>query len=345
MKDLVYKKRDVLGLDIGTSNVKYVQLKDKGKLTKLIGYGSFEIPKNIIIEGIISEPEKLAEIIKKELSDPPWGKIEAKRVVAALPDSKLFTRILELPVLSEKDIQEAINLETDQSIPVANSDLYVDWQIVRRLEDKIFVFMAAAPKSIVNSYVQLFELMSMESLALEISLAAVARSVVSPKNRSTPILILDIGGETTNMAVFDNGIQIASSHPFGAETIKKNLSSALGFSQPESEKSLKSGLGKDQRSSEVIKKDLSKIPTEIERMVKYYKEKRADSPVEKIVVSGGLGAMEGLGEYIEEETKIKTETGNPWSNISIYPLKPVPKKDAPMYATAIGLSLRGLEDE
>lgn len=345
MKDLVYKKRDVLGLDIGTSNVKYVQLKEKGKLTKLIGYGHFQVPENIIIEGIITEPEKLAQIIKKELAEPPWGKITAQRVVTSLPDSKLFTHVLELPPLSDKEIENAVNLEIDQSIPVAASDLYTDWQIVSESNDKIFVFMAAAPKIIVDSYVQFFNLISMEPIAFEISLAAIARAIISDKIGREPILIIDIGGETTNMAIYENGIQVAGSHPIGAESIKETLKTALNLTEEDIVSALELGVSDSEKSAEIIKNDLKKILVEIERMTQYYKEKRDEKNISQIIICGGLGAMSGLSEFLEENTKIKTSIGNPWSNISIYPLKPVPKKDAPMFSAAIGLSLRGLRDE
>lgn len=345
MSDLVYKKRDVIGLDIGTSNVKYVQLKEKGRLTKLIGYGSFKVPENIIIEGIITEPEKLAAIVKKELANPPWGKITASRVVAALPDSKLFTHVLELPILSEKEIENAINLEIDQSIPVAASDLYTDWKIVNEQEDKIFVFMAAAPKIIVDSYIQFLKLISMEPVAFEISLAAVARAVVSEGEKHQSIILIDIGGQTTNMAIYDNGIQVASSHPIGSNTIKESLATVLNVKGKELDSYLQAGISEDEKSSAVIKSELKKILIQVERMIQYSKEKRNDKPISKIIISGGLGAMNGLDGYISENTKIETVVGNPWSNISIYPIKPVPKKEAPMFASAIGLSLRGLKDE
>jgi len=345
MKDLVYRKKDILGLDIGTSNVKYVQLKENGKLMKLVGYGSFGVPQNIIIEGIISEPENLAEIIKKELANPPWGKIKAERVVCALPDSKLFTRILELPPLSEKDIEEAVNLEVEQSISIPKSDLYTDWQIVGNDKNKTFVLMAAAPKSIVDSYVQLFNFINLEPLALEISLTAIARSIIPKKNLNEPVLIVDVGGQNTNIAVFDNGIQIAGSYPVGADKIKESFLGILNLNEKEAENSLKIGVKNSKKSSEVIKGELKKVTTEIDRTIKYYKDRKPEVAIRKIILSGGLGGMDGLAEFLEEESGIKTIVGNPWSNISIYPLKPVPKREAPMYAAAIGLCLREVENE
>lgn len=347
MKDIIYKDKDVLGLDIGTELIKYVQLKNKGKLTKLIGYGKIEIPDNILVEGIISEPEKLAKIIKENLNNPPWGKITAEKVISSLPESKLFTRTIELPPISDKEIEEAINFEIDQSIPASSSDLYIDWQIVSENEKNINVLFAAAPRAIVDSYIHLFNLIDLEPISLEISLSAISEALISERNKSKPLMIIDIGGNTTNMAAYDKKITITGSHPVGHKTILESLKSVLSIDNKKAEALLKKGIvaNKTDKGSEIIKNEFKKVITEIDRMVKYHEEKNDKSKISEILLCGGLGSMSGLCEFIENETKIKTSVGNPWSNISVYPLKPVPKNEASMYAASIGLCIRGMKNE
>ncbi|MDD3480954.1 MAG: type IV pilus assembly protein PilM [Patescibacteria group bacterium] len=344
MSDLTYKKKDVLGLDIGTKLIKYVQLKNQGKLTKLVGYGTINVPENIIVEGVISEPEKLAEIIGKAIVDPPWGKINAKAIVASLPESKLFTRIIELPSLSKKDIEEAVSYEVDQSIPIPSTDLYTDWEIIEEGKEKSLIFLAAAPRSIVNTYVQLFSEMKLDPLALEVSLAAIARALIPKEKKNDPVIILDIGGSTTNIAIYDKGLQITGSHPVGAVTIKEELKAALNVTQKEADAFVKKGITENSKASKIIMENFDKINTEIERMVKYYKDRHKEKSIKEILLCGGLGAMNGLTSYMEGKTNILTRVGNPWTNISIYPLKPVPKSEAPQYSAAIGLCLRGFDE-
>lgn len=346
MKDLIYKEKSILGLDIGTDLIKYVQLEEKGKLTKLVGYGKIEVPENVIIEGIISEPEKLSEIINKELKDPPWGKITAERVVSSLPESKLFTRVIELPSISDKDIEDAIAYEIDQSIPIASTDLYTDWQIIGESDKKVSVLLAAAPRSIVDSYIHLFRLINKDPLSLEVSLSAISEALVSEKNSGRPIMIIDVGSATTNIAVYDKSIKITGSYPVGYTGISKSLVTVLGITKKETVILLKKGISKEagDKSSEVIKNEFKKIVVEIERMIKYHQEKNDKSTILEILLCGGLGAMNGLDKFLSEQTGITTKVGNPWVNISIYPLKPVPKSEASMYATAIGLCLRGMRN-
>lgn len=310
----------------------------------MVGYGKVEIPEDTVIEGIISEPEKLAEILKKSFAKPPWGKITAERVIASLPESRIFTRILDLPILSKKDINEAIKYETEQSIPVPPDDLYIDWQVINESDDKITVLLAAAPKSIVNSYIQLFNIIGLEPLALEMSLAAIARSMVSNIDKVEPVIIFDIGDRSSNIAVFDTNLQVTGSHPIGGGTIRELIADTLNISDKESYQTTRTGIKGKTKQSDLIKGEIDKLISEIKKMDQYYREKTGYEKSMKILLCGGLGFMPGLPEYLKENG-YESKVGNPWVNISIYPIKPVPKEETPGFATAIGLSLRGMEDD
>jgi type IV pilus assembly protein PilM len=345
IKDLIYHHKETLGLDIGTSSVKFAQLKQSGKLTKLVGYGKLSIPENIIIEGVIAEPEKLAEILAKNFTEPPWGKITAKRVIASLPESRLFSRVLELPIANPKDIEEAINYEVEQSIPIPASDLYIDWQVIEEKKEKSVIFLSAAPRAIVNSYVQLFEMLKVEPIAFEISMAAIARSMVSNKVAIEPVIILDFGGDTTNLAVFDSNLRVTESHPVGGDTIKQRLIKETEVDEKEASKVIHEGLLGQSKGADIIKEETEKIVDEIKKMIDYYSDNNGGKQISKVLLCGGLGFLPGLPEFIKSKINIDSKIGNPWVNISIYPLKPVPKEEAPGYAAAIGLCLRGFSDD
>lgn len=294
---------------------------------------------------MISEPEKLAKKIKEILAAPPWGKITAQKVIASLPEARVFTRVLELPISNPKDVEEAVQYEVEQSIPIPITDLYIDWQPIEETAEKSFVFLSAAPRAIVDSYVQLFKSLGIEPTALEISMAAVARSMVSSKDASGPVIILDFGGETTNLAVFDATLRVTECHPQGGFTIKKAVMDSLGVDEQEAFALVREGLTGNTKASPIIEDEIKKLITEIKKMVDYYSEKNENKKISKILLCGGLGFLPGLAEYIKDKTGIEAKTGNPWVNISIYPLKPVPKEEAPGYAAAIGLCLRGLSDD
>jgi type IV pilus assembly protein PilM len=348
--DPIWKSKEVLGIDVGTKSIKVVQLKKKGKLTKLVGYGKIEVPENFIIEGIIAEPEKLAELLKDLFKTKVWGKITAIRVNASLPESKIFTRAISLPHMSEKERGDAIVWEASQSIPMALSDLNLDWQVVGPSitdpkSDEIIY--AAAPKSIVNSYLQLFELLGLEIFGMETSLTAIARAMIPLNTKNETILVIDLGSETTNMAVVDQILRVTGSTPYGGEHITDRIATALGVTKGEAEKIKVSKAVENQKKiREAIDLELTEITKEADRIVRYYNEKISkDNAITKILVSGGGANLPGVTEILTEKLGIPAAIGNPWANISVYPIKPLPKNEAVAYTNAVGLSLVGVMDE
>lgn len=344
----IWEKKDVVGIDIGTGSLKVVQLAKKGLLTKLIGYGQMVVPENYIIEGIISEPEKLAEATKKFFETGVWGKITAKRVCTSLPESKIFTRTITLPHMNDKALVEAINWEASQTIPMALTDLYIDYQVIGPSTDdpkNDEIIYAAAPKSIVDSYIQFFNILGLEIEGIETSLTAIIRSAVSKKNAKEAVLIVDIGGKTTNLAVFDHVIRFTGSTLIGGDHITSRIAEALKIDEKEAEKVKRQKSADKTKVRQAIDVEITEITKEATKMINYYQEKnKKANPVSRIILCGGSASLDMLTDIFKEKLGIPAEVGNPWANISIYPLKSVPKDEAPAFTNAVGLALLGVID-
>lgn len=346
-QDKIYKQKDCLGLDIGSSSVKIVQLKKKKSLTKLVGYQSRELPKNLIIEGIISDHEKMAKLIHDMMAETKEGKFTAEKVIASIPDTNIFTKVLELPELSEKELKEAVMWEADQSVPMAATDLVVDWQVLGPSVSKDGmndVLLVAAPLAIVNSYIQLFSILRLQPEAIETSLISVVRALVSSKEHNETMVVVDIGAKKTNLGIYDSTLRFSDSIDFGGDIVK---SAVIG--SPETEKETTEKINKasglhDKNIKAKARPVLETLKNEIIRVIRYHDERTGDDrKLSKIVLCGGGSNLVGLTEYLADELKMEVRIGNPWVNIDTYPIKPVPKTEAPAYANAIGLSLRGLE--
>lgn len=348
--DPVWKHKDVLGLDIGSKFIKVVQLRKKKNLVKLVGYGKIEVPENYIIEGIVSEPEKLAEVIKDLIKNKVWGEITATRVNTSLPESKIFTRVLTLPKMNEKEIEEAVTWEASQSVPMAITDLYLDWKIIGPSEidpKNVEVIFAAAPKAIVNSYLQLFKTLGFEPFSIETSLSAIIRAMIPTKHTKETLMVIDLGGNSTNLAIFDHVIRVTGSILVGGDDVTQKVAIAAGVDEAEAQK-LKKSKNEEQivKIREAVDSELTEITKEADRIINYYSEKvKKDKPISKVFVCGGEANIPHLTDFVSEKLGVPAEIGNPWVNISIYPIKPVPKSEAPSYTNAVGLALVGLEND
>lgn len=348
--DPIWKHKDVVGIDVGSKTVKFVQLKQNGKLTKLVGYGQVPVPENYIIEGIVAEPEKLSEVIKKYFNDSTWGKVTAKRVSASLPESKIFTHLVTLPQKPTKEMTEAVLWEASQTIPMAMTDLYLDWQVIgpSDVEKEMFdVIYTAAPRAIVDSYVQLFTILGLEIETVETNLLSIVRAIVPQKKNSVATLIIDIGGKSTNLAIVDKYIRITGSTLLGGDQLTFRVAQALGIDEAKAAKSLTVKNDKERALiRQALDSEITEITKEATRVINYFEERSNNQrKVEKVLLCGGSAALPTLVDVFTEKLGIKTEIGNPWSNISIYPIKSIPKEDVPGYTNAVGLALLGVEDD
>lgn len=347
--DPIWQKKDIVGIDIGTGSIKVVQLKKNGMLTRLIGYGQMTVPENYIIEGIIAEPEKLAELTKKFFETGVWGKITAKRVCTSLPEAKIFTRTITLPHMNDKAMTEAVIWEASQTIPMAMSDLYLDYQVIgSSLDDpkNDEIIYAAAPKAIVDSYLQFFNILGFEIEGIETSLTAIIRAAVSKKLVKEAVLVIDIGGTTTNLAVFDRVIRVTGSTLIGGDHITYRVAQALGIDEKEAEKIKKQKSTDKEKLRQAVDVEVTEITKEATKMINFYEEKnKRANPVSRVIFCGGSASLDTLGDIFKEKLGITAEVGNPWANISVYPLKSVPKEEAPAYTNAVGLALLGVIDD
>jgi len=348
--DLFYKEnKPTLGVDIGATSIKVVQLKKSGHNTKLVGYGNMGLPGGCVSEGIIYDPENVAKYIKKLLEEPKYGKFKAKRVNSAIPESYIFTRVLELPEMTYDDMEQAITWDAEQYIPIALSDLYIDFEVLgpalSAKEGYNDVALVAAPRAIVDSYMKMFDLLNLEVGILETNLSSIARAVVSQKEINETIVLADIGGERTNMAIFDRAIRVTGSLPRGGVDFTRAIAEKCKINILEAEETKnQDGLpAKNGKVKEAMEPILLEIVRDIKKIINYYEEKSGNKKnlVSKIIICGGNASIPGLMEYLQKAIDLRTIMGNPWANISIYPLKPVPKLEAPMYTAAIGLALKG----
>jgi type IV pilus assembly protein PilM len=348
--DPIWKHKDVVGIDIGTRSVKCIQLRKFGKKISVVGFGQIPVPENFIIEGIVAEPEKLSEKIHEFLEKGITGKINAKRVYTSLPESKIFTRTISLPHGADKSIEEAVNFEATQTIPMAMSDLYLDWQVIgpSHADSKLDeVLYAAAPRAIVNSYVQLYSLLGLELAGIETSLTAIIRAIGTKKNAKEASLIIDIGGQTTNLAIFDNAIRVTGSTLVGGEQLTYQISQALGISEADAEKLKKKASDKQiEKTQAALSGAVTGIAKEAINMINYYEEKSLKKiKITKILLCGGSASLPSLSEVLTEKLAIPTQVVNNIENLVMSKNCEIPPEEVPTYVNAIGLAMLGVIDD
>lgn len=335
--------RIVTGLDIGSFTTKAVVLNHDKKI-RLLGFGSVRSA----VPGLLSDNdldlEKVAASIKSLLSSL---QAPTDKVVAALPESKVFSRVIkELPFLTDEELNSAIRYSCEEFVPLPIDQVDLFWQVLVRDKstNKTEVLVIAVPKRVMQKYLKIFELAQVKLLALETEMIASVRVMVA-SNINVPSLLLQFGATTTDMAVVVNGlIVLTRSIATGSQTLSRALGSYLNLQPLQAEEYKKVyGLLPDQMQGkvfEVLKPLVEVIAVEIERSIQSFQSKNPQSPIKRLVLSGGGAKLPGLVVYLANRLGLEAQEADPWGFLDKDPSIASRVTTDPAYTVAVGLAMR-----
>lgn len=338
-------KNSYLGVDIGSSSIKIVELKNNGGKARLITYGFSEGLSDINqksakeIAGVINEVCRQAGII-------------SHNAVAALPAFSIFSSIINLTGVNKKDIASAVQAEAKKIIPLPLEEMILDWKKIKIVGEKtnkanIKILLTSASRALIKKYIDIFKQARINLLSLETETFALIRSLLGD-NKSV-VMIAEIGAVTTNLSIIEQGLPILSrSIDIGGLTITNAVRNNLNVDLKQAEQfkydmSINLIESKDNVIPKIIVETISPIINEIKYTLNLFQSKN-NKKVEKIVLSGGSALLINLVNYLSKTLDINVIVSDPWSWVS-YPmeLKPMLDEIGPRFAIAIGLAMREIK--
>jgi type IV pilus assembly protein PilM len=342
---LLYKSKPLFGFDLGHGSIKIVQLDYSGKKPKLQCYGTTSFDSKALKEGAVVDFDIVAKAAHNLISEHMVGAISTRRIAASLPVLHSFSKIINLPEMDEKDIHEAVRTEAGQYIPIPLNDLYLDYQLVEKNQDGQDFLIAAAPKKVVDSYLELFNRIGLELVCLEPSILSVTRIVQNAQKYDIPTLVIDCGSITTDLIIYNkSSVRVTGTIKFGGEELTKSIMAKLNLPYEEAAK-LKRTYGVDpgEKQAEMVSalaQNLQFLASEIKKISRYYEErdKNRNVKVEQVVILGGGANLPGLSTYMTSELRIPTKLADIWQNTDIGHIQKPSSVETSMYATAAGLA-------
>lgn len=345
-----YKDQPLFGLDIGTSSIKVMQIapaKKGHKKQLVIGYGSIQFEKDAIVEGIIKDPEVIAKAVKEMFETGIVGSINTRRVALTIPVSKAYSRVMNLPKMSKKELDEAIRLEAEQYIPVPIDELYLDYSITSQTKDNTELLVSAAPKALIDSYMVLANLLGLEVVIIEPTISASGRLVGNAEDEDIPTILVDFGSLSVDITIFDKQLIVTGTVPGGGDTFTDLIAKKLDVSKQVAYTiKTKYGLGVSKKQDEIqeaLDPILSSLIKEVKKMIRYYSERGEETEKERkigqVITMGGGANLPGLSEYLTSELRLPARMCSPWTNLDFGKLQPPSEIEKTMYITAAGLAL------
>ena len=223
---LFFSNESFLGIDVGSSSIKIVELKNQAGKATLLTYGFSENLDDLDQ----TDPKDIAVIINKICAKA--GSL-SRKAVSALPTFSVFSSIINLANLSKKDLPAAINWEAKKVIPLPPEEMILDWKKIEAdnaASDKnnVKILLTGAPRTLVKRYIEIFKNAQINLLSLETETFALIRSLLG--NDKSTVMLVEIGAKTTSFTIIDRSIPILNrSVDIGGWTITKALSHSLNI--------------------------------------------------------------------------------------------------------------------
>jgi type IV pilus assembly protein PilM len=351
------KTKSFLGIDIGAAGIKLVEFREDKNRAKLHTYAYTERQPAEMSVNYLDNPAEVGEIVKAMVKK---SKAESLRAVTGLPIAAVFSSVLSVPRMADKEQRGAIEVQARKLISVPLEELILDTKIITSPEDlkikgpnalkTIQVLLTAAPKALVAKYLAVFKAAGLELVSLETEAFALIRSLVG-RDKSTLVLI-DIGAWRTSVLVVVGGIPYLSrSIDVGGLKLTKAAAASLGVPEEQAE-----AMKADFRAMgalapgvvpPVFEPLLNQIVTEVNFSLKLFAglenatESKSPKVVEKIILTGGGSLLPNLDSYLSQKLNLRVFRGDPWARI-LYAddLRPVLDEVGSRFSVAVGLAMR-----
>ncbi|MEK7139280.1 MAG: type IV pilus assembly protein PilM, partial [Patescibacteria group bacterium] len=334
-----------LGVDIGSHNLKVVELENNHGRAKLITYGYSDQVVPPTDPELADQPEVAAVALKQLLKKT---KTTSHRVVAALPVATIFTSVLVIAkdrFKNDQELKETIQWEAKKVIPLTLDEMILEHSALDNdaEEGSARFLLTAAPKALVQKYLEIFKHAGLQLASLETENFALVRSLVG--NDKATVMVVDLGEITTNIAIIRQGIPVLNkSVDVAGKQFTEVFAKQLGVEWPVAERFkrdlMTTGLTTSLTALEPL---LQNLRHEIQYCFGLHRQEHpaGNEQVEKIILTGGTAALAGMDQYLASQLQLKVFVGDPWARV-MYPeeLKPALDAIGSRLAISVGLAMR-----
>jgi type IV pilus assembly protein PilM len=339
---LYYKDKPILGLDISQTGVKIMAIDSKKMLVS--GYGSMELDPIKMDESIEKNGDYFQQSLTELTSKNILGLLPSDHAILSIPTSRTFTRTFTLPIDAENHLKQAIELEIDQYIPLPAETLHIDYEVVDRTKESLTICLSAAPRTLIDRYVEIVESIGLRVISIEPGINAVARLLENTEEGHLPTVIVDIGPASTDIAILDGSIRVTGSTTIGGNTFTLDIAKKLNVPLDNAHQlKILNGLSsgpRQQKLKSALSPSLQRILSETRKVIRYYNERlETKGKLEQVLIVGGGSNLPGIGEFFTDELVMPARVASPWQKLNFGKLQEPPKQFKSRYITVAGLAL------
>jgi len=338
-------RKSAIGLSIGSSSIKLVELKKGKSGWKLLHFGMVALPQDCIVNREIVNPVAITESLKTLLSQV---RLQSRQVCISLSGNAVILKRMQLEVPNMKELQDQVFWEAEQYLPFDVSEVVMDYQLLSKGKDgNADVLLIAVKRSILDAYMACVEDAGLEPSVVDLDFFALQNAFEAnyPLQPGESAVVVDIGATATKLVVVKDGVPVfTKDSALGGQNLTADIQKHLKLSFADAE-ALKTGAGGTvpQEVSDLMNVMSENLGREIKRTLDFYSASSSGAPITYVILAGGAAKIPGLSRAVEEAVQLPTQVMNPFNAVSYDPAvftQEYVNSIGPIAAVPIGLALR-----
>jgi len=332
-----FKPKKYLGVDIGSSGIRMVEIANENGRARLLNYGYADIPENIDLS---LSTKKSRELIQRAIGKiKKQAKFSTNKVFGIIPGFFTTSQIFSFDVNTPKETIEAW-ISKNIDVSKLDSDVFIKWQKLTTPTKQQNILASAVSKNTISHYKDIFKGAGLKLIGLETTYHALGRSLVGYDER--PTLVIDIGKNFTDATVIHNGAPyVSNSIDYGGGNISNTITQQLNLTHGQAEQFKKDA--NFSYSADIILQH-KQLGQDLQKTLSKFLRQSKINKVDKVIVSGGGSRDKKLTSVIQKSLGMKIFTGNPWGRI-VYrkEIESLLTEITHQYSIAVGAAMKGVE--
>jgi type IV pilus assembly protein PilM len=350
---MLFGKKDIIGLDIGSKHIKAVQLRENKGRHKLERLGITTLQPELIVDGSILDSSNVVSAIRELVSNTD---LKAKDVTLSVSGhSAVIIKRVSLPQMSEEELDEQIRFEAEQYIPFDIEDVSLDFQILGPAEESnmMDVLIVAVKKDKINEYVSVVREAGLNPVIVDVDAFALENmyELNYDVKEGENVALVNIGASMININILKGGISVFTrDSSVGGNLLTESLQREFTISYGNAEK-LKHGEPVEGVAPESVATALTAsfgdIITEISRSFDYFRDTTNYENIDEIILSGGVSLTADFATALSERTGINVTVADPFKHIDVPESfdRDYLNRVSPLVSVAVGLAMRRVGDK
>lgn len=345
-----------IGLDIGTSSVKLVEVEGDRRSIRINRFGMVPLNEGALSGGVVTSISEVSQAITNLLRS---SKVTSKRALVAIAGQAVIVRNLKMPLMPKEEIESAVRWEAEKYIPFPVEEVTMDFQVIKQDDEQkeLEIMLVCAHNDIIKSHLGTLKDAGVQPVVIDIQPFALMRSVglENSINNNNSIALLDIGAGTTDLTIVKSGIpRFTRIIPLAGLRLTENLSKSLNISFTEAEQmklnfsdalfdpSQHANDSSEYKVNFSIQESLRELVLELRRSFDYYQLQQRNEEISQLIIAGGGAKMKNLIPFLNKELGITVVAAQAANEISSQNknIQAQLNDQLPMLMVAYGLALR-----